>query len=93
MRASVSAQLWSPIPRSPSVARVRRIGHSKRGRRAKTNRYLFNRGRRFSCLGPFVLNHGFLGECIVEGAFNSDSFLAALVQCVARRLHSALNQL
>ena len=60
----------------------RRLGHSKRGRIAKTNRYFFHRGRRFSCLGPFALDHGFLSECIIEGAFNSDLFASALVQCV-----------
>ena len=60
----------------------RRLGHSKRGRIAKTNKYFFQRGKRFSCLGPFALDHGFLSECIIEGAFNSDSFLSALKRCV-----------
>ena len=60
----------------------RTMGHSKRGRVAKTNRYFFHRGRRFSCLGPFALDEGFLSECIIEGGFTKETFLMALVQTV-----------
>ena len=60
----------------------RRFGSSKRGTIAKTNNYFFHRGTRYSVLGPFVMDEGFLDNCIIEGGFTSEMFLHALVQCV-----------
>ena len=65
--------------------RLRRIGKSKRGRPARTKTFFLRGGKRYSVLGPFVLDAGFLDSCIVEGAFNSETFLQALHQCVVRR--------
>ena len=39
---------------------IRREGYAKRGEVAKTNRYFFHRGTKYSVLGPFVFDEGFL---------------------------------
>eukprot|EP00966_Prymnesium_polylepis_P141702 3272201-Prymnesium_polylepis.1 len=57
----------------------RTYGSSKRGTVAKTNRYFFHKGIRYSVLGPFVLNDGFLDMAVVEGGVDS---LNALHQVV-----------
>lgn len=64
---------------------TRRVGKSKRGTIAKTNRYFLHCGQNHSALGPFVLDQGFLDIDIVEGAYNSETFLYALIQKVVRR--------
>jgi hypothetical protein len=66
----------------------RRYGSSKRGTIAKTNYYYFHRGVRYSVLGPFVMDEGFLDSCIIEGGFNSDTFLEALVQVVLPHMNA-----
>jgi hypothetical protein len=57
---------------------IRNVGYSRRGAVAKSNHYFLHRGVNHSILGPFVLDGGFLDLSIVEGAFDTDSFWAAL---------------
>jgi hypothetical protein len=61
---------------------MRNVGYSKRGKIAKTNWYFFQRGVKYSVLGPFVLDDGFLDISIVEGAFDADRYFYALEQSV-----------
>ena len=61
---------------------MRNVGYSKRGTAAKTNWYFFQRGVKYSVLGPFVLDDGFLDISIVEGAFDADRYFYALEQSV-----------
>ena len=63
---------------------TRRMGYSKRGTIAKTNHYFWSRSKRYSVLGPFVIDGGFLDLCIVEGGFDSDRFYIAMEQKVVR---------
>jgi hypothetical protein len=53
---------------------TRRMGYSKRGSIAKTNHYFWNRSKRYSVLGPFV----------IDGGFDSDRFYIAMEQKVVR---------
>ena len=66
---------------------TRRVGYSKAGAAAKTNLFFFHKGRRFSILGPFVLDEGFLEVEVVEGGFNAESYRQAVNKVVvsARR--------
>jgi hypothetical protein len=53
-----------------------------------------NRSKKYSVLGPFVIDGGFLDLCIVEGGFDSDRFYIAMeqkvVRAVGRRARSPL---
>jgi len=60
----------------------RTLGYSKAGRPARSNKFFFHRGKRYSALGPFVLDDGFLDSFVIEGGFDNESFLIALHQCV-----------
>ena len=63
----------------------RRYGHSKKNTPARSNKFFFHRGVRYSVMGPFVLGGGFLDCCIVEGGFTSARFYQALIMNVVRQ--------
>jgi hypothetical protein len=66
----------------------RRYGSSKRGKVAKTNRFYFHKGVRYSVLGPFVLDEGFLDLSVVVGGYDCDMFLNALHQVVLPHMNA-----
>jgi len=56
----------------------RRYGWSKRGQPARSGQHFLLRGQRYSALGPFTLEDGFLDWNIIPGGFDADSFLVGL---------------
>jgi len=63
----------------------RRVGISKRGRKSKSKRFFFHRGKSYSVLGPFTMEDGFLDISVVEGGYDGDTFFNALVRKVVSR--------
>jgi len=60
----------------------RRKGIARRGKRARSNRNTFHKGKRFSAMSGFTVLDGFLEPFIVEGTFNKRRFLTGIRRCV-----------
>ena len=60
----------------------RKRGVSKKGKRAKSKKHFFHRGKAYSVLGAFTLSDGFASVAVVEGGFDAERFMTALRQKV-----------
>ena len=63
----------------------RRVGHSKKGRRA-SGKQNFHKGARFSALGIFDYEGGFIGTDIVANGFNTERFKRAIKRSVLKHM-------
>ena len=81
-RFSASQLICVDESTADSRLRNRRVGISKRGKRAGGKTTFFHHGVRHSILAPFDLSEGFLDVDVVEGGYNADRFLDALYSTV-----------
>ena len=84
VRTKFSASQLVCVDESSADKRLhtRRVGISKRGKRATSRNCFYNRGQRFSVVAPFDLSCGFLDCYVVEDSFDHETFLIALHRVV-----------
>ena len=70
---------------------LRRYGYALRGARARSERGIAVRGKRWSVLGFFDLSMGHVGHVAKEGGFDAREFADACEDALARESHRAHN--